>query len=60
MDRLLPPTKNSFSIQGRMTEEGLRQMERDLKVNMSSQSYVLWGLEFALLQLKEIADDSQD
>ena len=60
VDRLLPSGKSSYSIHGRFTEENLRQMERDLRVNLSSLSYVLWALEFTSNQLKELQEDSEE
>ena len=60
IDRLLPRGKSSYTVQGRFTDENLRNMERDLRINLSSLSYVLWGLEFTTASLTDIAEGSED
>ena len=60
VDKLLPGNKNSYNVQGRLTEENMRSLERDLRVNLSSLSYVLWALDFASENLKELAEDAED
>ena len=60
VDQLLPSGKTSFNVQGRLTEEHLRNLERDMRANLSSLSYVLWNLDFASSNLKELSDESPD
>ena len=60
VDQLLPAGRTSYNVQGRLTEEHLRNMERDSRANLSSLSYVLWSMEYACSELKELADESED
>ena len=63
VEKLLPSKKNTFSIQGRFSEENLRKMERDLKVSLSSLSYVTWSMDFAtqyLIRLSEKKKKKRD
>ena len=41
IEKLLPGNKSSFNLQGRLSEENMRSLERDLRINLSSLSYVL-------------------
>ena len=56
VEKLLPSKKNTFSIQGRFSEENLRKMERDLKVSLSSLSYVTWSMDFATQYLIRLSE----
>ena len=56
IERLLPPKKSSYNIQGRFSDENLRKMERDLRVNMSCLSYSLWAMDFATTSLLELGE----
>ena len=55
IERLLPGKKQTFTVQGKMTEENLRKLESDLRVNLSSLSYVLWSLDYATQSLEKIS-----
>ena len=58
-DKLLPPKKVSYAVQGRLTEEGLRKLERDLRITLSSLSYVLWSLDFATQSLVKMGESTK-
>ena len=60
IERLLPPKKSSFNVQGRFSDENLRKMERDLRVNLSSLSYALWSLDYTTQSLCQMRDASQN
>ena len=60
IDQLLPSGRTSYNVQGRLTEEHLRNLERDHRANLSSLSYVCWSMEFACSYLKELAEGSPD
>ena len=63
VEKLLPPKKHTYNIQGRLTDDNLRKIERDLRINLSSLSYVLWALDFAshnLIQMGESAKKKED
>ena len=64
IERLLPPKKSSFNIQGRFSDENLRKMERDLRVNLSCLSYALWAIDYSSqsisqLKVKSSSKDAQ-
>ena len=56
IERLLPPKKSTFNVQGRFSDENLRKMERDLRVNLSSLSYSLWSLDYATQTLSQMEE----
>ena len=60
IDKLLPKGKTSYSIQGRLTDENMRKIEWDLRINLSSLSYVLWGHEFATSSSTNLTEESED
>ena len=60
VDKLLPSKKSSYVVQGRFSDDNLRTLERDLRVNLSSLSYVLWSLDFATQSMVELNEKSQD
>jgi len=60
LEKLLPHKKKSFSVQGRLSEDNLRRLERDLRVSLSSLSNVLWSLEFTNSALEKLKKDSTD
>ena len=60
IERLLPGKKQTFSVQGKLTEENLRKIERDLRVNLSSLSYALWNVEFATQSLISKSESCKD
>ena len=59
VDKLLPQKKSSFNVQGRLTDDNLRQLERNLRVGLSSLSYALWCLEFSSDSLQQISEDAE-
>ena len=60
VERLLPLKKSSYNIQGRFSDEHLRKMERDLRVTLSTLSYVLWALDFTTQSLIEKSASMKD
>ena len=59
VEKLLPPKKHTFNIQGRLNDDNLRKIERDLRVNISSLSYVLWALDYASHSLIQMGEGSE-
>ena len=53
IDKLLPAKKTSHSIQGVLSDNSLRHLERAL----SSLSYALWSMNFATKSLTEISEE---
>ena len=59
VEKLLPPKKHTYNIQGRLTDDNLRKIERDLRINLSSLSYVLWALDYASQSLIKYGEKSR-
>ena len=55
----MPGKKQTYSVQGKLTEENLRKLESDLRVNLSSLSYVLWNMDYATQSLISIIEKTK-